>query len=110
MVAKPSSYAHHMTLWRPSLGTASATGEQPVTAVEVGKLWCSLRPISGREALIAAQTQSQTTHIVRTWYRTDITPDETMHLTLDSRRFDIESVQNVGEIREEFEFRVVEHL
>ena len=103
------NYDKYMTLMKPSLGTASETGEQIVAGTELAKMWCSLRPIRGREYYAAAQSQAETTHIIKTWYRSDITPDTTMWLMYGSRRFDIESAINVDEANVEFEFRVHEH-
>lgn len=99
----------YMSLVEPSLGDPSTTGEQTESGHEVAKMWCSLMPVQGREYYAAQQVQSLTTHIIRTWYRSDITPDTTMWFLYGSRRFDIESFVNLDEANEEWEFRVHEH-
>ena len=72
---------------------------------------CSLRPIRGREYYDAKQVSANVTHLSRTWYRDDIIrPTSAMRLVLDAenRTFQIESVIDVDEAHEEFEFRLVE--
>ena len=108
MAATPGLYNKRMRLMQPSLGAASATGEQVAVGVEIAKMWCALVPLQGREYFASAQVQAETTHTIRTWYRTDIAPDSTMWLLYGSRRFDIESVVNVDESSEEFLIRVHE--
>lgn len=108
MVAKPGTYDKRMRLFKPTLGEPSATGEQAVTGTEIARMWCSLEPLQGREYYAASQVQATTTHNIKTWYRSDITPDSTMWLTYGNRRFDIESVVNIEEANEEFLFRVHE--
>jgi SPP1 family predicted phage head-tail adaptor len=72
---------------------------------------CSLWPVRGEEYYAAKQVQAMVTHIARTWYRDDITrpaPKMRMVLNEESRTFEIESVIDINEEHEEFEFRLVE--
>lgn len=78
---------------------------------DIATLDCSLWPIRGREYYDAKQVSASVTHLSRTWYRDDITrPKPEMQLVLndESRTFQIESVIDVDEAHEEFEFRLVE--
>ncbi len=102
-------YRHLMTLEQPVAGTAStASGEVLSTWTKLASVWCSLMPLTGKELFAAQQVRAETTHIVKTWHRTDITITSAMRLTLGSRTFAIESVLNVGELNKETELRVVE--
>lgn len=103
------NYRHKMLLEEPTQGGPSGSGETTDTWSEYATMWCSLRPIRGDEFLAAAQVQSETTHVIRTWYRSDITIRTNMRLNLrDTRYFYIESFISVNEENKEFEFRVKE--
>jgi SPP1 family predicted phage head-tail adaptor len=108
-MAEPGAYRERMYLWAPTHGDPSATGSQPVGQRLVAKMWCQFRPLSGREYLAAQAAQSAIEGVVRTHYRSDITPDTTMWFTWGKKRLDIESVVDVESQRTEFEFRVHEH-
>ena len=93
------------------LQEATETNTQgTVTAVwaNVAEMWCSLTPLAGREYFLAQSVNSEVTHVVRTWWRADVTPTSKMRLTYDSRTFEILSVVDVDERHIEFEFRVKE--
>ncbi len=99
---------HSMTLKKPVEGTPSDTGEVPITWEKVATMWCSLEPLQGRELWAAQQVQAETTHIIRTRYRTDISITSAMRLIYGNRTFHIESAVNVDELNRSFLIRVVE--
>lgn len=101
-------YNQYMCLEEPTQGAASASGEVTDTWAEVALMWCSLWPVRGREYWAREQVQAETTHVLRTWWRDDVTIDTTMRFRLGSRLFYIESFIDVNEGRQELEFMVRE--
>ncbi len=102
-------YRHLMTLEQPIAGDASeASGEVLSTWTKLASMWCSLVPLSGKELFAAQQVRAQTTHLVRTRHRNDLTITTAMRLTYRSRIFAIESAVNVGEMNNETLMQVVE--
>ena len=101
-------YNQYMLLEKPTQGEASASGQVTDTWAVVAKMWCSLWPVRGNEYWAREQVQAETTHIVRTWFRDDVTIDTAMRLKMGDREFAIESFINVNEARRELEFHVRE--
>jgi len=101
-------YDKPMTLQSPTDTNTQGTVTQAWSAV--AELWCSLEPLQGREYYDARMVQSQVTHIIRTWYRGDVSPTSKMRLVFGDRTFHVESVIDVGESHLQFEFRVVEQV
>jgi len=60
-------------------------------------VWANVRPVSGRELEIAAQTQADISHAIEMRYNaaTTVTPDN--RLLFGSRHLEIETVINEGE-------------
>lgn len=105
------NYDKRMRLQEPTVtttpGVTTTDFDSPATDL---KIWCALKPIQGNERWWADQVQSQVTHRIYTWWRSDISPTPAWRLLKvdDSRVFQIESVIDVDEAHEEWEFRVVE--
>jgi len=108
MTARPGKYNKRMAIYRRQLGTPSDSGEQSYSDVKLGEMWCALLPQTGSESQTADQVRAQRDFIIRTWYRSDLTIDSTLVLTLGTRRFEIESVLDVEEAHEELEIRAHE--
>jgi len=102
------NYNHKMILEEPTQGDASASGAVTDTWAEVAEMWCSLYPIRGREYWARQQVQADTTHVMETWWRNDVTIDTTMRFRSGSRLFYIESFIDVDEGRRKLEFMVRE--
>ena len=104
------TYDKRMYLEQPVEGSATYSGEIPITWSVVAPFWCSLKPIRGREFYQAAQVQSETTHVIRTWYRSDVTIEPEMRFSHNGRYFYVESCVDVDEAHEEFEIRAREKM
>jgi len=113
MVRRPPADAGNYDK-RMTLQTATETsthGTMTKAWATLATMDCSLWPLSGVQYFTAQQVHARVTHIARTWYRSDITrpaPKMKMVLSEESRTFEIESVIDVDEAHEEFEFRLVE--
>ena len=104
------NYNKRFALKKPVEGTPSATGERTTTWSEVASFWGSLWPVRGREYYEAQQIQSEVTHVIRCWYRSDVEFSTERALWLGTRRFDILSAIDIDEAHRELELRVVEQL
>lgn len=72
-------------------------------------VYAAIDPISGREALLAAQRQAQTTHIVKIRYNSQVSGlDETWRIKYGSRYFRIEGRVNQSERDRNLELSCVE--
>ena len=102
------NYDKFMLLQQASETNTRGTVTQ--TWAEIAEMDCSLWPLRGREYYDSQQVQADVTHVVRTWWRDDVTPTPKMRLYMpdEARTFEIRSVIDVDEAHEEFEFRVVE--
>jgi len=58
---------HRVILQSPA-GTRDAMGERVTTWTDVATVWARVRPLSGREAVVAAQQQASTDHVVEIRY------------------------------------------
>lgn len=106
--ADAGNYDKRMTLQEPT--ETNTQGTVTTAWSEVATLWCALWPVRGREYYDSKIIQSDVSHIIRCWYRWDISPTSLMQLVYGSRTFQIESVIDVDEQHVEWEFRVVEQL
>lgn len=86
--------------------TADATGQLLETWSDVARVWASVRPLAGRELLLAKQAQARLSHRITILYRAGITP--TMRAVMGSRVFHFESVINRDEANEELLIEAVE--
>jgi len=110
------NYTKYMILEKDT--ETNVQGTITKTASEVAELWCSLWPLRGREFYDSKIVQADVTHLARTWWRDDISPTPAMRLVCpdekcasrptENRTFEIESVIDVDEEHEEFEFRLIE--
>ena len=73
-------------------GSTDAGGGQATSWSELDVVWAHIRPLSGREILMANAQVGVVTHEIRIRYRTDVT---TAHrILLGSRAFNIKAVLN----------------
>lgn len=107
----PGEYTRRLGLQQPSAGTPSATGEVLDTWVEVARLWAKVQPVAGREFYLVHQVQSETTHLIYTPYRADVTFDSTMRLKelvgANTIYYHIESAVDRDYAHQEFEIRAI---
>ncbi len=62
-------FRHRVRLQSPG-GMQDATGERLTSFTDVATVWASVKPITGRSAVIAAERQSSATHTVTVRYST----------------------------------------
>ena len=86
---------HRLTLQMVTSSSKSSYGRRVKTKGDLGKVWGSVEPLTGREQLIAAQTQSKATHRIRIRHRENVSPH--LFVIHDGRRFEIESTLDVNE-------------
>ncbi len=77
--------------------TRTAVGQQVDTWTTLGKSWCEIKPVTGREFLGASGEQALVTHKIRMRARDDIALAPRDRLTLGSRSFDIQAVLDEAE-------------
>lgn len=83
-----------VTLQSPG-GTQNAVGERTTTWTDVATVWASIRPMSAREALVAAQRQDITTHVIEVRYSSTISAiDGSWRVKYGTRYFTIDGVLN----------------
>jgi SPP1 family predicted phage head-tail adaptor len=83
---------HRLTIEMVTSSSKSAYGRRVFTRGDLGKVWGSVAPLSGREQQVAAQTQSRATHKITIRHRENVRPHT--FIVHDGRRFEIESVLN----------------
>lgn len=67
------------------------------TWTDVATVWANVAPVSGREALVAAQLRAEVSHVVTIGFLGALVPDETMRLHFGTRFFNIGGVFDVDE-------------
>ena len=99
-------YDQRVTVWKDA-PTTNADGQRVENSTEVGRRWCSIHPLSGRERFMAQQAQADVTHRVR--MRSDTltrTIRPTHWLTMrDGTRLDIERVFDIDMRKIELELQ-----
>lgn len=83
---------HRLTLQMVTSSSKSSFGRRVHTKGDLGKVWGSVAPLTGREQQIAAQTQSKVTHKITIRHRENVSPH--LFVVHDGRRFEIESIQS----------------
>lgn len=80
-----------VTLQRKT-STRSETGQVLPTVTELGKSFCSINPLSGREYIVSDGAHSDVTHKISMRARSDLSlrPDD--QILYGTRTFDIQSV------------------
>lgn len=58
----PGKYPHRVIIKEPVISTDEIGNQTTTALVELGEAWASIAPLSGKEYVAAAQTQSKTTH------------------------------------------------
>lgn len=74
----------------------------------VAEVWASVKPLSGREAMLAQQLQPDVTHAVRLRYRAGVGPE--CRLVLKGRKLNVVSVLNVEERDRSLELLCIEQV
>ena len=88
--------------------TPTSDGATADTLTTVCQCWASIEPLGGREAWVAREQQSTTSHRIRMHYQAGITP--AMQALWDGRTFKFTSVNNLGELGRELEILATEVL
>lgn len=96
---------HRISLQRAT-ETKDPAGEVLQAWATVATVWAAVEPISGREAWIAQQANTLTTHRVLIRYRSGVTTKD--RFIWGTRTFYIESVITPDEIREHMELMCTE--
>jgi SPP1 family predicted phage head-tail adaptor len=81
---------HHVTLQRAEFSQDPVTGEVTPSWVEVAKVWAAIEPLSGREFIAAAASQSEVTARVVIRYRPGVT--SAMRLLHRGKLYNIQGV------------------
>lgn len=85
---------HRLTIKTVALAKDSFGGTTE-TETTLATVWGSLEPISGRELVLAQQTQAEVTHKAIVRYLPGLTPDDVLYF--GTRKFQILAVINAGE-------------
>ena len=103
-------HRQRLSLYSPATTETFDTFSQPIpNPTLVGTYWGFLRPLSGREAIVAKQVKAEATHALTTRYLGSAVPiNPTWWWQLGTRRFGIASMQNVEERNRQYEFILVE--
>ncbi len=91
-----------ITIERP-VTTQDEFGEEiEGTPTTVATRWAEVRPLNGRELVVAQQVNAQLSHEVKLRYDSALNLTSADRFIFDSRTLNIESVINVGERNKEF--------
>lgn len=80
---------HRVTIETQST-TVDAVGQRANTWTKVETVWCSVRPLSGREYLSASGPRAEITHEITFRYPVTVQPKD--RILFGNRLFDVESV------------------
>lgn len=85
-------------------------GQPAETWVRIWQEWFDVKPLTGREYVLAQQVKSTVTHQLRCVYRSGANSELRLTAGADAptRIFNVESVVNVGENNRELEWMVQE--
>lgn len=92
---------HRIRIEQPVRGARDEHGGEAVLWAHVCDVWASIEPASASERTAGPVVEQQTTHLVRMRWRRGIA--STMRVRYEGRIFQIASVVNVGERREELQ-------
>lgn len=98
---------HRVTIRKQKI-TYNAYNEPIITYEDLATVWAEIKPLAGREFWAAQQINAEMTGEIRIRYRSDIKP--TMIVKLGSRTFEILSIYDSMEKRQETIMRVKEVL
>jgi len=77
--------------------TADGAGGYALAWAAVATVWAEIKPVSGREILMAGQQQGRVTHKIIMRWRKDFALTTDMRLLCGARVFNIRSIINEGE-------------
>lgn len=103
----------HRAVLQQQVNTTDSFGQQALTWTTLATIWCQISPISGREALLAQQVQSEITHQITCRYRPEFAVPKTVatyRLLFGSRAFNITSSINKDERNREITLVATEGL
>ncbi len=102
---------HRVTFQSP-MGIRDAVGERVTTWRDEATVWAEVRPLTPREAFIAAQRQASTTHMVVTRYRAVLASAiASWRIKFHQRVFTIDGLpKNIEELNVELQFDCSEGL
>jgi SPP1 family predicted phage head-tail adaptor len=103
----------HRAKLQQQVDTQDSFGQAVQTWATLATIWCQISPLSGREALIAQQVQSEITHQVICRYRPELAVPKavaTYRLLFGARVFNITSSVNKDERNREITLMATEGL
>ena len=103
----------HRAELQQQLVTKDSYGQQVNSWVTLATIWCQISPVSGKEAFMAQQVQSETTHQIRCRYRQEFANPKTVaacRLLFKGRIFNITSSINWDERNREITLMATEGL
>lgn len=103
-------HRQRLTLLSPATTETFDTYSQPVpTPTTVGTFWGYLRPLQGRELIVAKQVKATATHMLTTrWLGSAVAINPTFRWQLGSRLFGIVEVRNIEERNRQYEMTLQE--
>lgn len=90
MSMRAGDLRHRISIQRPELTQDQQTGEMITTWRELAKVWAKVEPLSVREFIAAASTQSQIT--ARITVRASVVVDETCRVVYRGKDYNVEGV------------------
>ena len=101
----------HSVIVQSPGGTRDAVGDVIDSWTSVAMVWASVEPLSGREALIAAQLHASTTHKIVIRYQSALSAlTASWRILWGTRAFDITERRNLDERNRTLELICVEGL
>lgn len=88
--------------------TRNTDGGVVYTWAQIAKLWAEIKPLTGRELLLAQQMNSLVTHNVRVRYRAGINNKDRFVGIGDSRVFNVAYAVNVDSMNHEYQCQCIE--
>ena len=96
---------HRLELQERSTSVTRDEYGKPVTSWQTrAEVFGSITQLSASEQVIAQQQNSQATHTITTRVHRDVQPTTNWRLKFNDRLFWIASINNVGEINEQWQF------
>lgn len=95
-------YRQRVILQSPA-GARDAVGERTTTWSNVATVWANVRPLTGREQIVASQRQQITDHVVEVRYSSALAAlDASWRVLYGSRVLTIDGAVNADERKREF--------
>lgn len=103
----------HRAILQQQVSTRDSFGQAVQTWAPIATIWCQISPLSGREAFLAQQVQSEVTHQIACRYRPEFAVPKivaTYRILFGTRVFNIGSSINKDERNREMTLSATEGL